>query len=401
MAGKKGSTFAFLSFCFIAYMQTGVNTIVQTLINAFPGISADTARLTVTFPCLSSLITSLVTGMLVGKKANYKTTYILACGFFAVGGLMPIFLNDRFIYILISRLIFGAGTGLALSYNAFALAGYPPESRAKMMGWALFMCNIGGVAGQLTAGALAEIHWRYAFLIYLTAPVVLIILALFLIEPPHTTHVAAEQKEEKGKKKFSISVIIYVFLGVMGGLWTGPINSGLSTFIAEHGFGSSMISGVILSVYTLAGAAGGALLDSVKKLGKYAAGASLLLVSIGFLLIVRSQSLVTVGLGTVFCGFGYMISKPLYTISLNRELSAGSMTLVSTLLLSSANLGIFISNAWIRVSDQLFGEIPVGEIDRSFYGGAVMFGISGLFLLVYHGLRFKNEALPEVRAEVD
>lgn len=394
MKSQKRSTFAFLSFCFIAYMTTGVNTIIQTLINAFPDISPETARLSATLPALSTLITSLISGFLVGKKVNFKTLYLLACGLFTLGGLMPIFLYSRFVYILISRFIFGCGTGLCLSYNAYALSYYPKESQAKMMGWALFMCNIGSVVSQLAAGALAEISWKYAFLIYLLSPVVLLIVAFLLEEPVHAAPAASGTKEDDGKKAFVPAIVIYVLFGVMGGLWIGPINSSMSIFIAEHGFGSSLMTGVILSVYTLAGALGGSLLDQVKKLGKYAAGFALLCVSLGFLVIVKGGNLVMVGTGAALCGFGYMISKPLFTIHLSSEVSARTMTFVSTILLSTANLGLFLSNGWIRISDFLMRRIPAGEVDRSFFCGAIMFGAGAVFLLVYHSIKYRRRPEP-------
>ncbi|MCR4894500.1 MAG: MFS transporter [Eubacteriales bacterium] len=391
MTKQQKSTVAFLSFCFIAYMTTGINSIVQTLINSFPDVSASTVRMTATLPSLSTLITSLLAGMTVGKKIKFRTSYITACILFTIGGFMPIFLNSSFGWILLSRFIFGCGTGLCLTYNAYALRYYPRELSSGMMGWALFMCNFGSVVSQLAAGWLAEIDWRYAFLIYSICPVVLFVIIFMLQEPePAKQNDAGAIVSDAGKRAYSSLIPVYIVFIVLAGLWIGPINSGLSTFIFEHDLGGSLVSGIMLSVYTMAGALSGTVLDHLKKLGRFSVSVVLACVGAGFIIVVLSGSLLQVAVGVALCGFGYMIYKPLFTINLSREVKSSSMTLVSTLLLSSANLGIFLSNAWIKLSSSFMAKLPGGEIDKSFYGAALMFTLSAVFFLVYHLVRLER-----------
>ena len=146
----------------------------------------------------------------------------------------------------------------------------------------------------------------------------------------------------------------------------------------------------MLSVYTMAGALSGTVLDHLKKLGRFSVSVVLACVGAGFIIVVLSGSLLQVAVGVALCGFGYMIYKPLFTINLSREVKSSSMTLVSTLLLSSANLGIFLSNAWIKLSSSFMAKLPGGEIDKSFYGAALMFTLSAVFFLVYHLVRLER-----------
>lgn len=380
----KLNTFAILSFCFVAYSQTAINPIINQLILAYPDVTDSTARMVSTIPAISTFIFALLAGAFVGQKIGYRTLCGLSCIFWTIGGLMPIIINQQFKYILVSRLIFGIGTGFALCYNALIINTYPENQRVVMLGLAVLMVNAGSILTQIVAGYFGEIQWQYAFYVYIICPIEFFVVLRFLKEPLIT------HTNEEGKSGFNVRIngikktISFSIIVLIASLSIWPISSGMAIFVSDRNYGSSAIAGAILSVYTLGGALAGSMIKTTKKLNGYAIPIVFAVISVGFAIILMSNNLLLLALGAILCGMGYFSIKPMLTLLLSYELPKKTMAFSSTVLLAATNLGIFISNVWIELMNTMLAHFFNSELERSFFAGivinaliAVMFYVCG------------------------
>ena len=82
---------AVLSVFLFSGAGTFMNAAIQTMIEAWPNLSATTIRMVVSVPPLVSLPVMLVIGSIVGKKISYRACSILGTLCIAVGGVAPFF----------------------------------------------------------------------------------------------------------------------------------------------------------------------------------------------------------------------------------------------------------------------------------------------------------------------
>ena len=147
------------------------------------------SQLVLTVPALMIAIVAPITGRVIDKHGRLS---LLSGAMFvyALAGSAGFYLNDLYL-LLLSRIILGIAVGVTMTIVITLIADYfEGEERQKFVGLQVAFMSIAGIIFIGCGGALADINWRYPFLIYL-ASLVFLPFALMYLEEPEINKVSA------------------------------------------------------------------------------------------------------------------------------------------------------------------------------------------------------------------
>jgi len=177
---------------------------------AFPGVHETLIKLVLTLPPLFIIPFSLLTGWLV-YRVKKKTIIIIGLIIYFLAGIGGGFARN-ITELLVIRAILGIGVGLIMPLSTTLVGDFfAGEARSRIMGYAVSVQNLGGVIFQIAAGYLAVMSWRYSFGVYFMALIILILIMLFLPEPPRAT----PKEGQKSKGRLPLKVYICAVLCVL------------------------------------------------------------------------------------------------------------------------------------------------------------------------------------------
>ncbi len=141
-------------------------------------------RLTLTMPALLIAVGGPVAGLLLDRWGR-RPVIILSMIAFGLAGTSGFLLNSL-AAILVSRAVVGlAAAGLISGFSTLVADYYPGRRLNRFMGYQGAAIGVGGMAGVLMGGFLADIGWQFPFLTHLYAFVILPAVVLALHEPGH------------------------------------------------------------------------------------------------------------------------------------------------------------------------------------------------------------------------
>ena len=139
-------------------------------------------KLILTIPALFIAIFSPITGRLIDRYGRLKILWI-ALILYAIAGTGGFYLDDLY-HILISRAALGMAVGMSMTIVITLVADYfEGLERQKFAGLQVAFMSIGGILFIGLGGFLADINWRFPFLIYLFSLLVLPFSMIYLREP--------------------------------------------------------------------------------------------------------------------------------------------------------------------------------------------------------------------------
>ena len=152
-----------LSISFVLLSAMAMNGILPEIRDAL-AITQTQSELLVTVPSIATLIFIILCDVIISKIGMKKTVImgLLITGF---GGIMPLFNNTSYTYLLISRFVFGAGKGLiftpSVSYISIL---FDEEERATLIGYRSAVEMLGQSLLTLIVGGLAVFSWSFSFI---------------------------------------------------------------------------------------------------------------------------------------------------------------------------------------------------------------------------------------------
>lgn len=350
-----------------------MNAAMQTMMDAWPELSATTVRMISSVPPLVSLPVMLVVGSIVGKKISFRMCSILGTLCIAVGGVGPYFLHSNWTVILLLRAVLGVGVGFVGMRNALVTEAVPPEKSAAFIGYGAVLYNLGNVLANPLVGILCQKGWQYSFLYDAIAFIPLILIILFLKEPEREETAEAETKSVKadgdkiGWRIYYLCIMQFLTCCVLY-----PLLSGMSTFITDKNLGSAAIVGTILSSYTLAGAVCNFFLDPITKIFKrFTISFLCLMVAAGEAIIIFFPSIPTIFIGCVLAGIGFGVGISVFQIYNGQDAPASKAAFTSTLILAMLQLAIFASNYFIAGCHAIFHCAT--DAESAFVGGMAVY----------------------------
>ena len=163
--------------------------------------------------------------------------------------------------ILIFRAVVGIGVGILMPLSTGLISFYfTKDKQDALMGMSSAMNMMGGVVATLIAGALAQLSWRAAFLVYLMGLISVILALLWM--PNERIFDPKEAKKEEGVFKKYNAFIVAMFL-LMVSFFIYPANFAMET--ARSGIIPQQLIAVIMALMDIFGFFGGMAFAGIKR----------------------------------------------------------------------------------------------------------------------------------------
>ncbi len=276
---------------------------------AFAGVknAAFIVKMVLTIPALMIAIVSPVTGRLIDRRGRLKILRF-ALVLYAVSGVGGYFLNNLY-YILISRAVLGLSVGMSMTIVITLIADYfEGIQRQKFVGLQIAFMSLGGIIFLVLGGILADIGWRYPFLIYLTSLLVLPLTIIFLREPA-----VVEKRNETHQYLKAPPIIWLLFFNIMI-MWIIffliPVQ--IPFYLKSIGVEKNSLIGAAIAISTLFSAMSSFSYSRIKARLSFLSIFSIgyLLMAAGFICIAFSTTYVLVVVAMMLCGLGMGMMIP-------------------------------------------------------------------------------------------
>jgi MFS family permease len=313
-------------------------------------------KLLLTIPALFTAIGGILAGLIIdrwGRKWPLAGA-VLLYGFAGCSGLWLSSIEA----MLIGRAFLGLAVAMITTASATLIADYfQGPQRTRILGLQAAAMGFGGVIFLLLGGAVASYSWRFPFLIYLFAFVVLP-LVWQLPEPDlaHSQHFELLDRGNQTRPPIATIVTIYgLTLITMMIFYMVPVQ--LPFYIKAIGFGGSWEAGLAIAVCTLASAIaslGYARLKAHLSFSKVMMCLFCLMAS-GYGIIANAPTYLILILGLILAGSGLGFLLPNMNVWLNAKTPPAQRGQILGGLTSCIFLGQFCSPLIVQPIAQNFG----------------------------------------------
>ena len=268
-------------------------------------------RLVLTIPALFIAIGGLFAGQLVDHLGR-KPLLVVCTLLYGLAGASGLVLHSLGT-ILVGRALLGlAVAGIMTGATTLIADYYTGQSRANFMGLQAAFMGLGGVVFLSVGGFVADLNWRYPFLIYLAAWAIAIAIASFLYEPKREV---ANQTDSASTVKPSMPIavlaMIYgVALFYMVSFYLIPVQ--LPFYLKNLDNSSASAAGLAIAASTLASAIASLRYGVVKERLGYVQIVSLSfgVAAVGYFIIGIAGSYNLVLIGLIMAGLGFGLLMP-------------------------------------------------------------------------------------------
>ncbi|WP_195972889.1 MFS transporter [Clostridium thermobutyricum] len=292
---------SFISLIATAAMAPALNGIQSHFINAPETL----IKLVVTLPALICIPIGLLNKAFM-KFISKKNLIIIGLLLYTIGGLSSS-LSPNIYVLLFTKVILGLGLGVTAPLSLVLIGDFfHGKERAKFMGFATATTNLGGIISTLFVGFLVSLGWRYSFLVYAVAIIVLFLIVFFLPndyenneEKLSTGNLEEDIKLNKGIFKYAI----LVFLGLIA-FYAIPTN--MDFLVKLRNLGGASTAANIVSIGTLTSLISAMIFPKLIKIFKrYFSLIIFISMFLGFIILGTSHSMPMILIGAIFVGFGF------------------------------------------------------------------------------------------------
>ena len=271
--------------------------------------SALLVRLVLTIPALFIAIGGLFAGQLVDRLGR-KPLLVGSTLLYGLAGASGLVLNSLGT-ILVGRALLGLSVaGIMTGVTTLIADYYTGQSRANFMGLQAAFMGLGGVVFLSVGGFIADLNWRFPFLIYLTAWVICSAIAFFFYEPKREVVSQNGVNSDRPSMPIAVLAMIYgVALFYMVAFYLIPVQ--LPFYLQSLDNSSASAAGLAIAASTLASAIASLRYGFVKERLGYVqiVTVSFGVAAIGYFIIgiANSYNLVLIGLIVAGLGFGLLM----------------------------------------------------------------------------------------------
>lgn len=239
-----------------------ITPIVSNIYEVFGEQSEFLVNLGITGPAIVGLPFGLAAGFLCDRM-DKKVVMVVGFAIFTLSAVFGIAFENLYWFVIMRQLATGVGWGITNTAALSILADLFTHKgeHGKYVGWYNAAMSLIGALLALTAGRLAVDGWQNAYLVYLVAIPVLVMLIVFLPSfPPasqatvtadgeETSGIVAQKGWWRGLVPLSAQVLVvaccyYVILYM------------ISIYVADSGVGDEAFTGMLSSVMTISSAIG-------------------------------------------------------------------------------------------------------------------------------------------------
>ena len=327
----------------------------------------------VTIPSLGVVIFGPLAGRLIDRTGAYRalTWGLFMYGLLGSGGV----LLHGLVPVMVDRLLLGGATAVVMSAGTGLISAfYSGHARLKMIASQGMSIELGGVVFLFIGGLLATLGWRWPFVLYLAAWLLLAMQIMFVPRPDLIDQTESHQQDGAVEKRGALKPVYFAAVFSMISFFTGVI------IIPQHfhamGVGAAK-TGYFLSFISLIAVFAAAIMPKVVSrireygtlymaFGCYIAAHLLFSMASGLLLFI---------VGGVLMGCGFGLSVPL----VNHMTVEQSHARVRGRNLAYLSMAIFSG----QFLSSFMGFIP-GNTSVIFLGAAAI-GMAGiLILMLFH-----------------
>lgn len=276
---------------------------------AFEGIpyAEFLVKLVLTLPAFFIATVSPIAGKLIDRYGRLPFLYA-SLVLYAVAGASGFFLDNLYA-ILAGRAFLGIAVGVSMTIVNTLVADYfDGPQRQKFVGIQVAFMSLGGILFIGLGGVLADVGWRYPFLIYLFSLVVLPLALMYLFEPEIEKHHIQHEVRQK-----SPSIIWLLFVNVLL-MWVlfFMIPVQVPFQMQEIGVTSNTMVGIAISLSTLFSAISSFSYSRLKDRFSFYTifTVGYLFMGAAFVLIAMATSYVLMIIAMMLAGFGMGMMIP-------------------------------------------------------------------------------------------
>lgn len=350
---------------------------------AFPDVenAEFLTKMVISLPALFIALASPLLGQLLDKYGRLPFLYF-GLVFYALSGTSGFFLDDLH-YILVSRAFLGISVACIMPVSVALIGDFFTGPEREMMtalqGAAM---ALGGVIFVGIGGILADMSWRYPFLMYLFSLLVLVLALIYLKEP------ILEKNEKTGKGYFSgLTSLHYILLGtglvIMLAFYMIPVQ--VPFLLKSLGVNEMKWIALALVSNTIGSVIIAANYKFFKRFLSFSAMNGILLISmtVGFLVIYFANSYWMVVTGLSLAGLGLGLFMPNFSLWILEITPMAIRGRAVGLVSAAVFLGQFLSPYFVQPM------IDAGlKLNETFAVAAiVLLGLS----IVFWSMAYKNK----------
>ena len=390
---KKHILISVLALATMMQAAIAISPVLAELAIAFPNATTDQIQYVYTVSSLASIVSILVVGKLA-QNVNNRLLAVIGVALVAIGGLIPVLLHSSLVILYIASFIVGIGSGVANVMSATLISQhFTGITKGTVMGYQSAFLSIGAMVMSVISGQLAgKISWHSAFLTYLLAIPVLVVVFIFL-----PSDLSAEDAPVRGEEDAAArggmrgKVWYFVILSFFSSAFMNAFLSSISMFLSDTQLGDASVAGTVSSMFLLLGIPAGILLGKVIKiLGRKLMWSMSLMMALALLLVAVSNSLPLVYAAAVLFGIGYAIRNPAAITFVSGMVDNKTVSVAVSLNQGLSALGMFCTPLIVNTLSQIFG----GSSRAAFLAAAAgMAVITALYLFANPISRKQADAL--------
>ncbi|MBQ8185186.1 MAG: MFS transporter [Lachnospiraceae bacterium] len=368
-----------LSLSLLITATMSISGCLPEMLEEFSDYSRSAVESLLSIPAFSMMLVIAATPLLL---RYLKERHMIVAGLLITGisGILPAFVGS-YPVLLASRIFMGAGIGL-INTKAVSMIGerFSGNLRQRLQGIRCSMETLGQACLTFIAGQLLVLGWRYTFLIYGLAFVILLLYLAFV--PDAKPAQADDPQAPAGRRRLTKEEWKFLFPNILLGTFVVSAITAISLRLPNHvvasSLGSSVEGSTVLSISVLAGFAGGLFFGKLlQKLKTILLPLSMGLVTVGLITIALANSLMIAMLGAVLCGCFSTITVSSTFNRLSDHLPVETLDKANSMLLMGCNLGGFMTPYLLQAVGLINPQLSAG-----FLAYALLYGILsiGFFL---------------------
>ncbi len=359
-----------LTMATLQMISAGLMAAMSSVAEAFPRASDVQVQLAFSVSGIAVLISSLFTDKIY-QKFKRRNCAIFGLALLIVVAILANIFNSSLVCVYCYSLLLGVALSLYIpAISSVIIDCFENEQKAKLIGQQSAFCSIGGIVSSLVGGWLAVNYWYRAYLLLLMCLPALV-LAILYFPKDNQKENKQETKQERLITKVDKNIVYYSLITLAFLVIYGVCNNNLSLFVAQEGFGNTVITGMLGSIGMLGGVVGGMIFGKyISKYGDKVTPIIFLLLAIMFLVLYSTDNIIVLALIVFILGVLQCIMMPRSMLSLSEKINPTQSVLASSLICAvMPNLsGVITPLIVTNLSTVFFG----GTIRSRFMIAAIM-----------------------------